>query len=265
MKRHVVRLLGWLVFAIFIAALSNIATIYIYFNSGGDYTERLDSIILSDALPGEPPRVSPGTTPPNNTYVATTTPLSLSMAKEAVVRIRTVTDAGSGVIIDSKGIVLTSAHSVGSNEQVWIVLTDSTNLMGSVIKIDKARDLALLELPAGNYPSLPLGNKSDIVDGGSIIAISYPLNLPGPSTATGGIISRIYRNSEARRNEFQTDAAINMGSSGGPIINPEGKILGIISSVLGEYRSFPTTGIAFAVSVETIRNEFLNGISILDP
>ena len=63
---------------------------------------------------------------------------------------------------------------------------------------------------------------------------------------------------------LQTDAAIHIGSSGGPIVGSNGEVIGIIASVLGEYKSFPTSGISYAVSVKTIRDDFLEEIG-LDP
>ena len=159
-----------------------------------------------------------------------------------VVRVHTSSDAGSGVIIDPSGLVLTTAHTVGDSLQVHVRVRDRTSLTGTVVRVDETRDLALVELPPGVYRSAELGSSSDIVWGGPVVGISYPLNLPGPATVTAGVVSRVFDEPALGRQVIQTDAAINIGSSGGPLLDRRGKVIGLISSVLGEYRSFPTSG-----------------------
>ena len=189
--------------------------------------------------------------------VRTGSTVTLQDVLPAVVRVRTRSDAGSGVIIDPSGLVLTTAHTVGDSLQVEVRVGDRTSLTGTVLRVDKSRDLALIELPPGVYRSAELGSGSDIVWGGPVVGISYPLNLPGPATVTTGVVSRVFDEPDLGRQVVQTDAAINIGSSGGPLLDRHGKVIGLISSVLGEYRSFPTSGISYAVSIETIRADFL--------
>ena len=177
----------------------------------------------------------------------------------SVVRVRTSSAAGSGVIIDPSGVVLTSAHLVGDNTQAHVVVGDARTLVGAVTRLDMTRDLALLKLPPGSYRSARLGESSDVVLGAPVSAIGYPLNLAGPATASVGIVSRVVDEPESQREMLQTDAAVNIGSSGGPIITSQGHVIGVIASVLGEYKSLPTAGISYAVSVETIR-DFLGQI-----
>ena len=189
--------------------------------------------------------------------VQTGSTVTLQDVLPAVVRVRTKSDAGSGVIIDPSGLVLTTAHTVGDRLQVQVRVGDRTSLAGTVLRVDKSRDLALVELPPGVYRSAELGSGSDIVWGGPVVGISYPLNLPGPATVTTGVVSRVFDEPDLHRQVIQTDAAINIGSSGGPLLDRRGRVIGLIGSVLGEYRSFPTNGISYAVSAETIRTDFL--------
>jgi len=183
--------------------------------------------------------------------------LTLPQIVPAVVRVRTKSAAGSGVIIDPLGVVLTNAHLIGDSQRVHIVIEDTKQVVGKVSRIDSIRDLALVELPPGNYHWARLGQGADVVLGAPVTAIGYPLNLAGPATVTSGIVSRILHEPESLREVIQTDAAINIGSSGGPLLDAEGTVIGLVTSILGEYKSRPTSGISYAVSMKTIRDDFL--------
>ena len=165
-------------------------------------------------------------------------------------------------MIDPSGVVLTSAHLVGDSTKVAIVVEDTRLLVGTVIRIDETRDLALIELPPGSYPWAYLGDGSDVILGAPVFAVGYALNLEGSATVTTGIVSRVLYESEYQREVIQTDAAINLGTSGGPVVDANGKVIGIITSFLGEYESQDTRGIGFAVSINTIREDFLASASI---
>ncbi len=182
---------------------------------------------------------------------------SLAIIIPAVVRVSSKFSAGSGVVIDPIGVVLTTAHLVGDSTHVQVLVENSKLLKGTVSRIDVIRDLALVELPRGDYRSAELGDASDIPLGAAVTAIGYPLNLGGPATVTTGVASRFFDEPKSSRKVIQTDAAINIGNSGGPLVDAGGRVIGIITSVLGEYKSRPTSGISYAVSVETIRDDFL--------
>jgi len=180
------------------------------------------------------------------------------IALDAVVRVQTATTAGSGVIIDPKGLVLTSAHILlGAGDVIQIHLASDEHLRAKIIKIDRRRDLALLELPEGEYTSAQLGKLSDIMVGDRIYVAGYPLDMAGPITISHGIVSRIFQIPNPRRTMIQTDAMVNVGNSGGPIVNDRGEVWGIIFAVAGT-SDFPIYGIAFAISIDTIVDDFLN-------
>ena len=103
-------------------------------------------------------------------------------------RVRTRIAAGSGVIIDPAGLVLTSAHLVGDSLSAQVLVDDTRTVIGTVIHLDELRDLALLQLPHGKYRSARLGRSSDVVLGAWVSAIGYPLNLAGPATITTGVV-----------------------------------------------------------------------------
>jgi serine protease Do len=146
---------------------------------------------------------------------------------------------------------------VGDDAHVKVLVEDSKRLTGRVYRIDAARDLALVRLPSGDYRSASLGQGSDVILGAPATAIGYPLNLAGPATVTAGIVSRILYQPDVQRELIQTDAAINRGSSGGPLLDANGQVIGIMASVEAEYLSKPTSGISYAVSVGSIADDFL--------
>ena len=181
----------------------------------------------------------------------------LSEIVPAVVRISTKSVTGSGVVIEPIGVVLTSAHVVGDNTHVQVLIENSKHLTGTVYRIDAIRDLALVHLPPGDYRSARLDQGPSVVLGAPVTAIGYPLDLAGPATVTAGIVSRILYQPDSEREVIQTDAAINLGNSGGPLLDASGQVIGIIASVFGEYKSRPTSGISYAVSISTITEDFL--------
>ena len=126
-----------------------------------------------------------------------------------------------------------------------------------MIHLDELRDLAPVAAASRQISLGEAGPQLRRRAGSLVSAIGYPLNLAGPATITTGVVSRLLDEPESRREVLQTDAAIHIGSSGGPIVGSNGEVIGIIASVLGEYKSFPTSGISYAVSVKTIRDDFL--------
>ncbi|MSQ06518.1 MAG: trypsin-like serine protease [Dehalococcoidia bacterium] len=184
---------------------------------------------------------------------------ALALVIPAVVRVTGAAFAGSGVIIDPSGTVLTSAHIVGNATEVGVVVEDTWRLTGRVVRTDAKRDLALVQLPPGAYRAASLARGAAPSLGAAAVVIGYPLGLPGPASVAIGVVSRLVHEPELRRTVLQTDAAVNLGNSGGPIVDYRGEIIGVVASVMGEYQSVPARGISFAVSAETIRQEFLTG------
>ena len=177
---------------------------------------------------------------------------------QAVVQVLTESTGGSGVVIDPVGVVLTSAHLVDGNEHVTVRVRDKELLVGTVSRVDLKTDLALVHLPPGRYHSAELGTEAEIWLGATVYSVGYPLNMGGPPTITRGIVSRYLEEPKSRRRIIQTDAVINLGNSGGPMVDEKGRVIGIVASILGDYPSAPSMGISFAVSVYTIRNEFID-------
>jgi len=164
---------------------------------------------------------------------------------------------GSGVIVDSKGLVLTNEHVVRDAEQITVSLSDGRQLPGKVLGSSSIYDLAVVKVDASKLAVAPLGDSDRLVVGEWAIAIGNPfgylLNDPQP-TVTAGVISATRRDikSEATetgvyKNMIQTDAAINPGNSGGPLVNADGEVVGINTFIFT--RGGGSLGIGFAIPI----------------
>jgi serine protease Do len=168
---------------------------------------------------------------------------------------------GSGVIVDSRGLVLTNEHVVRNAEQVTVTLTDGRQLPARVLGSSATYDLAVLKIEAQKLPVAAFGNSDKLVVGEWAIAIGNPfgylLNDTQP-TVTAGVISAMRRDikSEATdtgvyKNMIQTDAAINPGNSGGPLVNGDGEVIGINTFIFT--RGGGSLGIGFAIPINLAR------------
>jgi S1-C subfamily serine protease len=163
---------------------------------------------------------------------------------------------GSGFVIRDDGLVLSNSHVVEDAETVTATFEDGTETEARVLGRDESTDLAVLrveDLPAGVEP-LPLGSSLPLVVGDPVIAIGNPFGLE--RTATTGIVSALKRiirapNNFEIQNVIQTDAAINQGNSGGPLLDAAGRVVGINTQIATG--SGGNDGIGFAVPVDTLR------------
>jgi S1-C subfamily serine protease len=163
---------------------------------------------------------------------------------------------GSGFLVDRRGRILTNAHVLGDEDAATVTFDDGTESPAEVLGRDESTDLAVLraeELPDGVRP-LPLGRSAGLVVGDPVLAIGNPFGLE--RTATTGIVSALKRiitapNAFEIQNVIQTDAAINQGNSGGPLLDGAGRVIGINSQIASE--SGGNDGVGFAVPIDTIR------------
>ena len=160
---------------------------------------------------------------------------------------------GSGVIIDGKnGIILTNNHVVANSRgQVRVKLKDATTLPGRVLGTDPAVDIAVVKVEGKSLPQAVLGDSDKLQVGQTAIAIGNPLGLE--QTLTHGVVSALNRKISPDDVEgfIQTDAAINPGNSGGPLLDSQGRVIGINTAVL---RGNEAQSLGFAVPINTARD-----------
>ena len=168
---------------------------------------------------------------------------------------------GTGFIVSSKGYLLTNAHVVEGAELVTVMLPDSEEIDAKVIGMDTDTDVAVLKIERDGLKALAIGNSDEVRVGEFVLAIGNPLDMKRlANTLTFGIISAKSREItiDGQTNSYlQTDAAINYGNSGGPLLNMHGEVIGINSakSVTAGYDSFgnpiSAEGIGFALPINT--------------
>lgn len=168
---------------------------------------------------------------------------------------------GSGFIISPDGYILTNDHVAGgSSEEISITMTDREKIPARLIGVDPVTDLALLKVDVDHdLPYIQLGNSDEVIVGEWSIAFGNPFGLMTSSakaTVTVGVVSATHvalEENEGRiyRNMIQTDAAINSGNSGGPLVNSQGKVIGINTVIYTPNQG--SVGLGFAVPVNRIR------------
>jgi S1-C subfamily serine protease len=156
---------------------------------------------------------------------------------------------GSGVIVNDDGFILTNYHVISGGRQIQVTLGDQTRYNATALDIDRSDDLALIKIgPRKKLAFLPLGDSDRLQVGQKVLAIGNPFGLEG--TLTTGVVSSIGRTIQATEGArlegmIQTDAAINGGNSGGPLLDSAASVIGINTAILGE----KNIGIGFALPV----------------
>ncbi|MCY3594019.1 MAG: trypsin-like peptidase domain-containing protein [Bacteroidetes bacterium] len=165
---------------------------------------------------------------------------------------------GSGVLIRSDGYIVTNDHVVGSADRLQVLLYDGRTLNAEVIGRDQDSDLAVIRINETGLPTVTLAASGDIRVGQWVMAFGSPLDEALDNTVTAGIVSAVRRTSAqlADINPYsdfiQTDAAINRGNSGGPLVNMSGQLIGINSAILSPTGN--NAGIGFAIPVSIVSN-----------
>lgn len=156
---------------------------------------------------------------------------------------------GTGCIIDKSGIILTSAHVIDVGKNVVVTMFNGQDYNAKVIKrLGENKDIALLKIDVPTeLKTVKLGNSEKIKVGQKVLAIGNPFGFNG--TLTQGIISRI----DYTKNRIQTDAAINPGSSGGPLLNKDGEIIGINQAIYNPDNNISNIGIGFAIPINLVK------------
>lgn len=160
------------------------------------------------------------------------------------------TSSGSGCIISSKGYILTSSHVIANSNDITIKTSDGEKYKAQVVKTaGKNKDLTLLKISCDKpLKTIVIGNSATVKVGQKVLAIGNPFGFSG--TLTQGIVSRI----DKKRNKIQTDAAINPGSSGGPLLNTSGEVIGINQAIYNPDNNTSNIGIGFAIPIDEAKS-----------
>jgi serine protease Do len=168
---------------------------------------------------------------------------------------------GSGVIISPDGYIVTNDHVAGNASEIVVTMTDGTRFDAKLVGSDLASDISLLKIEAEDLPYIEFGDSDDILIGEWVIALGNPFGLfsiNNRPTVTVGVVSSLGMNLGVIQeryylNMIQTDAAINGGNSGGPLVNSVGEMIGMNTIILQENRG-GSIGLGFAIPINTVRN-----------
>ena len=174
------------------------------------------------------------------------------MPRQREIQSRPQVGYGSGVILSKDGYIVTNYHVIENADQIDVTLNDNRIFQATVVGMDPNTDLALIKIDGDEFPYIPMGNSEDLKLGEWVLAVGNPFNLT--STVTAGVVSAkarkigVYESRESIESFIQTDAAINMGNSGGALVNVRGELIGInaaLESPTGTYAGYgfaiPTT------------------------
>jgi serine protease Do len=161
---------------------------------------------------------------------------------------------GSGFIINADGTILTNAHVVANAQKVQVLLSDNRVFPGRVLGVDKLTDVAVVKVDApAPLPAVELGESRSLRSGQFVVALGSPLGFE--NTVTSGIVSALSRPSsrlgiaDGKVNFIQTDAAINPGNSGGPLIDIQGRVIGINTAIIQGAQ-----GLGFAIPIDLAKD-----------
>ena len=161
------------------------------------------------------------------------------------------TSLGTGFIISTDGYILTNHHVIDGADDIHVQLSDRRELSATLVGSDAETDVALLKVKQSRLPALQLGKSSTLKPGQWVVAIGSPFGFD--HSVTAGIVSAVGRSSQIAGQQYvpfiQTDVAINRGNSGGPLLDIDGKVVGINSQIFSNTGGF--MGVSFAIPIET--------------
>ncbi len=159
---------------------------------------------------------------------------------------------GSGVILDSQGHIITNQHVVDDAQKIIVTLADGRVLPGTVVGGDEETDVAVVKVDGKDLRPAEFANSDDLKVGQPVLAIGNPLGLAGGPTVTSGVVSSLRRSLQLSNGDglkvVQTDAAVNPGNSGGPLVDLQGRVIAITTAMIPYAQ-----GVGFAVPVNTAR------------
>jgi serine protease Do len=216
-----------------------IAGVLVVMSACGAAAATTTSVTTSATTGAVPLATTPAADEPVVQVVAAVTPSVVTVTSQ----VRTVTPfggssgeaVGTGFVVRSDGFILTNQHVIEGASAVAVTLASGKELPATVVAQDATHDLAVLHVAQDGLPALTLGTSDNLAMGESVVAIGYALDLSGGPTVTAGIISSLERTIDVQDAEavrhytglLQTDAALNRGNSGGPLLALDGSVVGV--------------------------------------
>ena len=258
-------LAGVLAVSLLTASVASVGTVGVLAGSGmlGGGTSDTPAAITTSATTGGSASPQPVTISPSDAIVAVAEKASPAVVTITVESAGTgafgplsmpSTGVGSGFVFDANGLILTNHHVIDGSGSITVTFEDGTELAGTVVADDPDRDLAVVKVDATGLPTIPIGDASKLEVGQLLVAIGSPLGT-FTETVTSGILSATGRTIDvgsqfSRRTQhmtglLQTDAAINEGNSGGPLLDAEGNVVGVNVAV-----ATTAQGIGFAIPID---------------
>ncbi|MEO8584355.1 MAG: trypsin-like peptidase domain-containing protein [Flavitalea sp.] len=165
--------------------------------------------------------------------------------------------SGSGAVISEDGFIVTNNHVIDGADDITVTLSNRRSFKAKLVGADPSSDIAVLKIEAKGLPFMLYGNSDEVKVGQWVLAVGYPLNLE--ATVTAGIVSAKGRTLEINSRQsktpvesfLQTDAAVNPGNSGGPLVNTDGKLIGINSAIASPTGSY--AGYSFTIPVNIVK------------
>ena len=241
-----------------IASYLTVAVVLVMFACSANHSSSPDTNVsnIKEGISFENSKVDQIQTAPHNLFsladlVENVQRLVVSISVDIVSRGRffNFTDEGSGtgIIFSNDGYIVTNYHVVQNASDIEVSLTDGTSYSAEIVGLDVLTDLAVIRIKADNLSSIKFGQSEGLRPGDWVFTIGNALNLRGGPSVTFGIVSGVGRTVQTESGDLydmiQTDAAINQGNSGGPLINDKGEVIGINTAVYSGAQ-----GIGFSVS-----------------
>ena len=180
---------------------------------------------------------------------------TIKLVRDQLFHVHPIGGIGSGVAVNEKGYIITNHHVIANSEQVDVTTVDGSKHQGVVVGSDPSTDIAVVKVDANNIPLAETGDSDKLEVGQFAIAIGNPFGflLGGGPTVTIGVVSALNRHIKLEDKVYesliQTDAAINPGNSGGPLLDSNGKVIGINTAVISQAH-----GIGFAIPINTVKS-----------
>jgi len=166
------------------------------------------------------------------------------------------TATGTGIVMSGDGYIITNHHVIDGSESLTVLLSDDREFPAELVGADAVSDLAVLKIEADGLTAAEFGDSTLVQVGDTVVAIGDPLGIELRGTMTDGIISAINRDVTTNGRTLtllQTNAELNNGNSGGPLINIYGQVIGINTMKMGSYYSTSVEGLGFAIPVNTAK------------